>query len=40
MPVVFHPLPTDEVRALQAGGPDAYGHAPECAVSAAQAARP
>ena len=33
MPVVFHPLPTDEVRALQAGGRDAYGHAPERAVS-------
>lgn len=29
----YHPLPTDEVRALQAGGPDAYGNAPERAVS-------
>ncbi|WP_170340942.1 DUF1203 domain-containing protein [Ruegeria arenilitoris] len=26
-------LPTDEVRAFQAGAPDAYGHAPERAVS-------
>ena len=26
-------LPTDEVRALQAGGPDAYGATPERAVS-------
>lgn len=26
-------LPTEEVRALQAGGPDAYGAAPERAVS-------
>ncbi|WP_209598496.1 DUF1203 domain-containing protein [Ruegeria sp. HKCCSP351] len=26
-------LPTNDVRALQAGGPDAYGSTPECAVS-------
>ena len=26
-------LPTDEVRALQAGGPDAYGTAPERVIS-------
>lgn len=25
----FHPLPTSEVQALRAGGPDAYGNAPE-----------
>lgn len=29
----YHPLPTDKVRALQAGGPDAYGNVPERAVS-------
>ena len=29
----FTPLPTDEVRALQAGGADAYGQTPERGVS-------
>lgn len=29
----FVALPTDTVRALQAGGPDAHGHIPERAVS-------
>jgi len=29
----FTALPTDTVRALQAGGPDAYGHVPERQVS-------
>jgi hypothetical protein len=29
----FLALPTDKVRALQAGGPDAYGNAPERRVS-------
>lgn len=29
----FQSLPTEEVRALQAGAPDAYGHAPELHVS-------
>ena len=29
----FVALPTDAVRALQAGGPDAYGHAPRLKVS-------
>lgn len=29
----FTALPTDEVRALQSGGPDAYGNTPERAVS-------
>lgn len=33
LPVRFTPLPTDQVRALQAGLPDAYGNAPERAVS-------
>ena len=33
MPHVFIPLPTDIVRDLQAGAPDAYGHTPERAVS-------
>lgn len=32
----FTALPTDEVRALQAGSPDAYGHAPERAISDGQ----
>lgn len=32
----FHALPTDEVRALQAGGPDAYGTPPERAISDGQ----
>jgi hypothetical protein len=34
MTIKFLPLPTAAVRALQAGGPDAYGHAPEVRVSA------
>lgn len=29
MTIRFAPLPTETVRALQAGGPDAYGHRPE-----------
>ncbi|MEM8731970.1 MAG: DUF1203 domain-containing protein [Pseudomonadota bacterium] len=29
----FTPLPTDQVRALQMGGLDAYGHRPERAIS-------
>ena len=30
MPAIhFHPLPTAEVQALRAGGPDAYGNPPE-----------
>ncbi len=29
----YHALPTDEVRALQAGGPDAYGNLPERVIS-------
>lgn len=29
----FHALPTPDVRALQAGGPDAYGNAPERRIS-------
>ncbi|MBW8638560.1 DUF1203 domain-containing protein [Hoeflea sp. WL0058] len=29
MSVIFKPLPTEIVRALQAGGPDAYGDPPE-----------
>jgi hypothetical protein len=33
MPAVFAALPTEEVRALRAGGPDAYGHRPEVTVS-------
>jgi len=32
----FTALPTDEVRALQSGGPDAYGNTPERAVSDGQ----
>jgi hypothetical protein len=33
MPIHFIPLPTNAVRAIQAGGLDAYGNAPEAAVS-------
>ena len=33
MPVLFHALPTDDVRKLQAGQPDYYGQVPERAVS-------
>lgn len=33
MPIRFHALPTDPVRALQAGGPDAYGQLPEARIS-------
>lgn len=33
MALRFAPLPTDLVRALQAGGPDAYGAPPERAVA-------
>ena len=33
MTVTFTALPTDEVRALRAGGPDAYGLPPEATVS-------
>jgi hypothetical protein len=33
MSLHFIALPTPVVRALQAGGPDAYGHAPEQAIS-------
>ena len=32
----FTALPTDEVRALQSGAPDAYGHTPERTVSDGQ----
>ncbi len=31
--ITFTPLPTEEVRALQDGGRDAYGHLPERAIS-------
>ncbi len=31
--IQFTALPTDEVRALQEGGPDAYGNTPEHAIS-------
>ncbi|MHA6264087.1 DUF1203 domain-containing protein [Arenibacterium sp. CAU 1754] len=31
--IKFSALPTDEVRALQAGAPDAYGNAPERTIS-------
>ena len=31
--ITFTPLPTKDVRALQAGGPDAYGNVPERAIS-------
>ena len=33
MPVLFNALPTEEVRALRAGAPDAYGLPPEVSVS-------
>ena len=33
MPVVFTALPTEQVRTLRSGGPDAYGCRPEVAVS-------
>jgi hypothetical protein len=33
MGINFIPLPTEAVRAVQAGGPDAYGNTPESAVS-------
>jgi hypothetical protein len=33
MPIRFEALPPETVRALQRGGPDAYGHAPERRVS-------
>ena len=33
MPLLFKALPTADVRALQAGGPDAYGAAPEVKIS-------
>jgi hypothetical protein len=33
MPIRFEALPTDTVRALQHGGPDAYGRVPERSVS-------
>ena len=33
MPIRFEALPTETVRALQRGGPDAYGHQPERRVS-------
>lgn len=33
MPILFKALPTGPVRALQAGGVDAYGHVPERAIS-------
>ncbi|MGF7006812.1 DUF1203 domain-containing protein [Aminobacter sp. BE322] len=33
MTLKFKALPTDEVRALQSGAPDAYGMVPECRVS-------
>lgn len=33
MPVLFHALPTNDVRKLQAGQPDYYGQVPEQAVS-------
>ena len=36
MPIRFTPLPTEAVRALQAGGADAYGHRPERQVSDGQ----
>ncbi|NRB03491.1 MAG: DUF1203 domain-containing protein [Rhodobacteraceae bacterium] len=31
--ITFTPLPTEEVRALQGGGPDAYGRVPERAIA-------
>lgn len=36
MTIAFKPIPTKIVRALQAGGPDAYGITPERAVSDGQ----
>ncbi|TPL94903.1 DUF1203 domain-containing protein [Mesorhizobium sp. B2-3-12] len=33
MTIQFTALPTDDVRALQRGGPDAYGHTPERKIS-------
>ncbi|QPH54350.1 DUF1203 domain-containing protein [Pontivivens ytuae] len=33
MPIRFHALPTDEVRAVQRGGPDFWGGAPDRAIS-------
>jgi hypothetical protein len=33
MPLLFIALPTDEVRALRAGAPDAYGRPPEITLS-------
>lgn len=33
MTIQFKALPTDDVRALQRGGPDAYGHKPERQIS-------
>ncbi len=38
MPLIFEPLPTEAVRALRAGGPDAYGLPPEIVVSDGQGA--
>jgi Protein of unknown function (DUF1203) len=36
MTIAFHPIPTDIVRAYQAGGPDANGHPPEMSLSDGQ----
>ncbi|MFK0691606.1 DUF1203 domain-containing protein [Mesorhizobium sp. IMUNJ 23033] len=33
MTIQFKALPTEDVRALQRGGPDAYGHTPERSIS-------
>ncbi|RJT38549.1 DUF1203 domain-containing protein [Mesorhizobium waimense] len=33
MTIQFKALPTEDVRALQCGGPDAYGHRPERSIS-------
>lgn len=33
MMIAFYPMPTEQARAYQAGGPDAYGMAPEQRVS-------
>jgi hypothetical protein len=33
MPIVFQALPTDKVRALRSGAPDAYGQRPERRIS-------
>ncbi|TIP44169.1 MAG: DUF1203 domain-containing protein, partial [Mesorhizobium sp.] len=33
MSIKFKALPTEAVRALQRGGPDAYGHVPEHRIS-------